>query len=189
MYAASEDGSFNFSGLRFATVGEGSDVHFNVTASDQGVNNIRYIVDTDVYNSEGEDGTKHENSAYNGDEFSAEKPGNDMVDDFLNSKDTPPVENDVAALAINDVETLEENADNTAQHLNYKLVDMTTEGLSDAGKTILNMSRANYSNAIYMDRLNKRLGEARYINSEEDEGMWVRIRHDRIGKDLSLIHI
>ena len=69
MYAASEDGSFNFSGLRFATVGEGSDVHFNVTASDQGVNNIRYIVDTDVYNSEGEDGTKHENSAYNGDEF------------------------------------------------------------------------------------------------------------------------
>ncbi len=183
MYAASEDGSFNFSGLRFATVGEGSDVHFNVTASDQGVNNIRYIVDTDVYNSEGEDGTKHENSAYNGDEFSAEKPGNDMVDDFLNSKDTPPVENDVVALAINDVETLEENADNTAQHLNYKLVDMTTEGLSDAGKTILNMSRANYSNAIYMDRLNKRLGEARYINGEEEDGMWVRIRHDRIGKD------
>ena len=183
MYAASEDGSFNFSGLRFATVGEGSDVHFNVTASDQGVNNIRYMVDTDVYNSEGEDGTKHENSAYNGDEFSAEKPGNDMVDDFLNSKDTPPVENDVVALAINDVETLEENADNTAQHLNYKLVDMTTEGLSDAGKTILNMSRANYSNAIYMDRLNKRLGEARYINGEEEDGMWVRIRHDRIGKD------
>lgn len=45
------------------------------------------------------------------------------------------------------------------------------------------MSRANYSNAIYMDRLNKRLGEARYINGEEDQGMWVRIRHDRIGKD------
>ena len=96
-----------------------------------------------------------------------------MVDDFLNSKDTPPVENDVVALAINDVETLEENADNTVQHLNYKLVDMTTEGLSDAGKTILNMSRANYSNAIYMDRLNKRLGEARYINGEEEDGMWV----------------
>ena len=50
---------------------------------------------------------------------------------------------------------------------------------------MLNMSRANYSNAIYMDRLNKRLGEARYINDdpEEDEGMWVRVRHDRIGKD------
>lgn len=183
MYAASEDGSFNFSGLRFATVGEGSDVHFNVTASDQGVNNIRYIVDTDVYNSEGEDGTKHENSAYNGDEFSAEKPGDNTVNDFLNSYGNPPAENGIASLSLNDIETLEENTDNTAQHLNYKLVDMTTEGLSDAGKTILNMSRANYSNAIYMDRLNKRLGEARYINGEEDEGMWVRIRHDRIGKD------
>ena len=34
-----------------------------------------------------------------------------------------------------------------------------------------------------MDRLNKRLGEARYINTEEDQGMWVRMRHDRIGKD------
>lgn len=182
MYAASEDGSFNFSGLRFATVGEGSDVHFNVTASDQGVNNIRYIVDTDVYNSEGEDGTKHENSAYNGDEFSAEKPGDNTVNDFLNSDGNPPAENGIASLSLNDIETLEENTDNTAQHLNYKLVDMTTEGLSDAGKTILNMSRANYSNAIYMDRLNKRLGEARYINGEEEDGMWVRIRHDRIGK-------
>ncbi len=182
MYAASEDGSFNFSGLRFATVGEGSDVHFNVTASDQGVNNIRYIVDTDVYNSEGEDGTKHENSAYNGDEFSAEKPGDNTVNDFLNSDGNPPAENGIASLSLNDIETLEENTDNTAQHLNYKLVDMTTEGLSDAGKTILNMSRANYSNAIYMDRLNKRLGEARYINGEEEDGMWIRIRHDRIGK-------
>ena len=44
------------------------------------------------------------------------------------------------------------------------------------------MSKVNYNNAIYMDRLNKRLGEARYINPEEEQGMWVRIRHDRIGK-------
>ena len=64
---------------------------------------------------------------------------------------------------------------------------ITNEGkqstVSDAGKTIINMSRANYNNAIYMDRLNKRMGEARYINPEEKQGMWVRLRHDRIGKD------
>ena len=64
---------------------------------------------------------------------------------------------------------------------------ITNEGkqstVSDAGKTIINMSRANYNNAIYMDRLNKRMGEARYINPEEGQGMWVRLRHDRIGKD------
>ena len=68
---------------------------------------------------------------------------------------------------------------------NHKIIARLGEEISDTGKTILNMSRANYSNAIYMDRLNKRLGEARYINSEEDEGMWVRIRHDRIGKDYA----
>lgn len=53
------------------------------------------------------------------------------------------------------------------------------DDLTDSGETIVNMSHANYKNAVYMDRLNKRLGEARYIDG--DEGMWVRLRHDRIG--------
>ena len=67
----------------------------------------------------------------------------------------------------------------------YLTRNSSGDEMSDAGKIMLNMSRANYSNAIYMDRLNKRLGEARYINDdpEEDEGMWVRIRHDRIGRE------
>ena len=60
---------------------------------------------------------------------------------------------------------------------------VSKQTVSDAGQTIINMSRANYSNAIYMDRLNKRMGEARYINPEDEQGMWVRLRHDRIGKE------
>ena len=55
-------------------------------------------------------------------------------------------------------------------------------GKSDSGATIINMSRANYKNAIYMDRLNKRMGEMRYVNGEEEHGLWVRLRHDRIGQ-------
>lgn len=51
------------------------------------------------------------------------------------------------------------------------------------GQTIVDMSKANYTNAIYMDRLNKRMGETRFIDG--DEGMWVRMRHDRIGKEDS----
>lgn len=51
------------------------------------------------------------------------------------------------------------------------------------GQTIIDMSKANYTNAIYMDRLNKRMGETRFIDG--DEGMWVRMRHDRIGKEDS----
>ena len=98
-----------------------------------------------------------ENSGYNGTEFGEEKPGNEYVDAEYGND------------ATNWYLTRNSSGDET----------------SDAGKTMLNMSRANYSNAIYMDRLNKRLGEARYINDdpEEDEGMWVRIRHDRIGKE------
>lgn len=51
------------------------------------------------------------------------------------------------------------------------------------GQTIVDMSKANYTNAIYMDRLNKRMGETRFIDG--DEGMWVRLRHNRIGKEDS----
>ena len=185
MYAQLDDNT-KFSGLRFATVGAGSDVKFNVTAKDQGFNNVIYTVDTDVYNSAE---SAHENNAYNGEKMTEEKPGNSLVDDLLNGKQNASTESGIATLAANDVMLLaDENDtenDNKTQHLNYKLVDMQSDGPTDAGKTMLNMSRANYSNAIYMDRLNKRLGEARYINDdpEEDEGMWVRIRHDRIGKE------
>lgn len=175
---------FKFSGLRFATVGKGSDVDFNVTATDKGFNNIIYTVGKDVY---GSNVSNHENDAYNnGDGTSLDKPGNAAVEDLLNDAEQAGAAtintNDIMLLA-NEPDT-GENLDNNENHLNYKLIDMQTVR-SDAGETMLNMSRANYSNAIYMDRLNKRLGEARYINDdpEEDEGMWVRVRHDRIGKD------
>ena len=99
----------------------------------------------------------NENKDYNGADFDETKPGNAYVNEAYGDG------------AINWY--LEKNS--------------SGDEMSDGGETILNMSRANYSNAIYMDRLNKRLGEARYINDdpEEDEGMWVRIRHDRIGKN------
>lgn len=99
--------------------------------------------------------TDTENAGYNGESFGLTKPGNEYVD---------------------------KEYGNTATNW-YLTRNSSGDEMSDGGKTILNMSRANYSNAIYMDRLNKRLGEARYINAEEDEGMWVCIRHDRIGKD------
>lgn len=183
MYADSGEG-FKFSGLRFATVGKGSDVDFNVTATDKGFNNIIYTVGKDVY---GSNVSNHENDAYNnGYGTSLDKPGNAAVEDLLKDAEQAGAAtintNDIMLLA-NEPDT-GENLDNNENHLNYKLIDMQTVR-SDAGETMLNMSRANYSNAIYMDRLNKRLGEARYINDdpEEDEGMWVRVRHDRIGKD------
>ena len=192
----------SFSGLRFATVGnENSDVTFLVGSYDNGgAFNVEYEVGTDEY---GGTETAHENDVYNGSSLNSCKPGSDMVDGFFGS-DGEPVSRDnntesgistMDLQAANNIMLMSEEAatlDETAaaandaadyNATNHKIIARLGEEISDTGKTILNMSRANYSNAIYMDRLNKRLGEARYINGEEDEGMWVRIRHDRIGKE------
>ena len=186
-----------YSGLRFATVGADSDVTFSVGSYDNGgAFNVEYEVGQDVY---GSAETAHENEAYNGDKLTGGKPGDDMVDNFFGSDGKPVTdgssnEGGISTASANgimlmneEVETFadEENNANKYNAINHKIVAIKDTELNDTGETILNMSRANYSNAIYMDRLNKRLGEARYINDdpEEDEGMWVRIRHDRIGKD------
>ena len=189
----------NYSGLRFATVGADSDVTFTVGSYDNGgAFNVEYEVGQDVY---GSDETAHENEAYNGSKLDGGKPGDDMVDNFFGNNGAPVSdetsnEGAISTASANSImlmseepETLAEetqaNDTNAYNAINHKIIAVKGTELNDTGKTILNMSRANYSNAIYMDRLNKRLGEASYINSEEDEGMWVRIRHDRIGKDAA----
>ena len=191
-----------FSGLRFATVGnKDSNVTFLVGSYDNGgAFNVEYEVGTDEY---GGTETADENTVYNGGSINSGKPGDSMVDGLFGNNvgpvgSEPENENDASSMnlvAANDIILMNEDAvmlDETAtaanddtdyNATNHKIIARAGEEISDTGKTILNMSRANYSNAIYMDRLNKRLGEARYINSEEDEGMWIRIRHDRIGKD------
>ena len=149
-------------GLRFATI-DNADVNFkNVVVYNAGAFDVKYKVGKDDYENH------NENDIYNGGkEFDEVKPGTVAVDDFFKEEES----------------TISKLADSESTLTNYKIVDVHSRELNNTGKTIVGMSRANYSNAIYMDRLNKRLGEARYINGEEDQGMWVRIRHDRIGKD------
>lgn len=149
-------------GLRFATIDNGNVNFKNVVVYNAGAFDVKYKVGKDDY--EGH----LENDDYNGGtEFGEVKPGTEAVDDFFKGEES----------------TINKLADSESTLTNYKIVDVHSRELNNTGKTIANMSRANYSSAIYMDRLNKRLGEARYINGEEDQGMWVRIRHDRIGKD------
>ncbi len=152
--------------LRFATVGIDSvsdvpDVNnsgISAYTRDGGVFDVEYFVDKEAYNPEDINNELY-NGYKNGTDESGndiDKPGNDFVEDALVANGTNAV--------------------------NWIITGAKEAKQSDAGKTIINMSKVNYNNAIYMDRLNKRLGEARYINSEEEQGMWVRIRHDRIGK-------
>lgn len=149
-------------GLRFATIDNGNVNFKNVVVYNAGAFDVKYKVGKDAY--EGH----LENDDYNGGKgFGEVKPGTEAVDDFFKREES----------------TIDMLNDGESTLTNYKIVDVHSRELNNTGKTIVGMSRANYSNAIYMDRLNKRLGEARYINGEEEQGMWVRIRHDRIGKD------
>lgn len=185
-------------GLRFATVGSDR-ATFKAVTLEQGAFNLEYAVDTDNY------ANNEENIHYNGDKMNHYKPGDSMVDGFFDKTNDAepgdPIEKSGKSVATksanidygvmlldenNETENAEVTANGEKEKFegvkNIKLTGISNTELSSAGQAILNMSRANYSNAIYMDRLNKRLGEARYINGEDGEGMWVRIRHDRIGK-------
>ncbi len=163
--------------IRFATVANalGSAENVNTeyggafgdtyTIKGRGVRNVDYEI---KYVAMNEDTTSiDDNIDYNGGtELNENKYGADNVEETYNKTDEGQ-NSQYIYLVRNENDTPVVNPD---------------EDLTDSGKTVINMSCANYKNAIYMDRLNKRLGEARYINNEEEQGMWVRLRHDRIGQ-------
>lgn len=185
MYAKRENGEL-FNGLRFATVGAGSDVTFRAVTVDQGVLNVEYEVGTDSYDGNDENG-EYNSTAEDGTSGNAEKPGNAMVDGFFKSDKEPVGSSDntdssADYMTLSETGTEEDSGTDTqTDAVNYKLMGRADEQISSAGKAIVAMSKVNYSNAVYMDRLNKRVGEARYLDG--DDGLWVRLRHDRIGKD------
>ena len=149
--------------LRFATVAEaGGGFGDNYTVKGRGIRNVNFDIEYKKY-AEDAELYEGENDSYNNADFGEVKPGTEYVEDTY---------------------VTGENSSNVylIRTENDTPVVNPEEDLTDSGKTVISMSRANYKNAIYMDRLNKRLGEARYINNEEEQGMWVRLRHDRIGQ-------
>lgn len=160
--------------LRFATVQGGASFN-SVTMKDTGLYDLGFEIGHSAYDTSQED----ENKGYNGASVDKNKPGNENVEGFFDLDSGSESGTQTAMLLEGSTD-----ATNAAKDVqNWYITKVSGMDLSDGGKTVVNMSRVNYSNAVYMDRLNKRLGEARYINEEEDQGMWVRVRHDRIGKD------
>ena len=110
--------------LRFSTTNDAQQNTITARSQDKGFFNIEHLTDTDDYDAAGE---KTENEIYNGKNNgeNSNKPGNDFADAQF---------------------------DNGG--INHYIVGIKAQKPSDAGKTIINMSRSNYANAIYMDRLN-----------------------------------
>lgn len=145
-------------GLRFATVGQGKNNIFkHVVVYDEGAFNIEYKIADENYDLNNIENKLYNNdNATNNNELGDYKPGNDII------------------------EKLVEN--NNGNVKNYKIINPDKIMLSDAGKTILNMTKANYDMAVFMGRLDKRLGDIHYL--QDNDGLWFRMRHDRIDKDL-----
>lgn len=176
------DGANRFNGLRFATIGAGSNADFRVFSSDTGFYDVEYQVEREEYDVNSDENNHYNSSNGNGN-GDMEKPGDDSLGDFFGDSSSGSETQNAKIALLDEVATNDEKNQSNISADNIKITGRIGEQMSDAAQTMLNMSRANYSNAIYMDRLNKRLGEARYLNDEENEGMWVRLRHDRIGKD------
>lgn len=143
-------------GLRFATVGDkNKQVFKNAVAYNDGFFNIKYQIASEDYDVNNGENTLY-NNGDNSDLLAENRPGNNIINNiFGNNEDA----------------------------VNYKLVNIEEKTLSNAGKTILNMTKANYDVAVFMGRLDKRMGDVRYLN-KNDDGIWFRLRHDRIEKDL-----
>ena len=143
--------------LRFATTQnyedstEISTQALRAYTNEEGIFNIEYMTEITDYDSENE---KVENLMYNGsgDGKGSYKPGDEFA-----------------------TEVFSENG------LNHYIIGIEKETINDAGKTIIEMSKANYASAVYLDNLNKRLGDMTF--AEGKEGFWVRLRNDRVGED------
>lgn len=159
--------SLGENGLRFATISGNVDENTKVVYAGSSFSNVVYDVKSVNYDSADKDNSIY-NDGYEEDitqkakvededkdnNFNYGKPGQDYVDKNFDESDK-----------------------------NLIITGVAGRQTGDIGQTIVDMSKANYTNAIYMDRLNKRMGETRFIDG--DEGMWVRLRHDRIGKEDS----
>ena len=122
--------------LRFATVQGGASFN-SVTMKDQGIYNLGFEIDHSEYNTADEE----ENKSYNGESVNTNKPGNENVEGFFGLENEE--ENTSKIMLLDEVD---DAADNSIQ--NWYITKVLGQGLSDAGKTVLNMSRANYSQAV-----------------------------------------
>lgn len=154
--------------LRFATIhGELPDID-TVTYAGSLFSNVTYDVKSEEFTKDDED-----NTIYN--------EGEDTNTKIKAVADEPAKDTGSFANGKPGEDFINNNFANGGKNL--IITGVTGIETGKIGQTIVDMSKANYTNAIYMDRLNKRMGETRFIDG--DEGMWVRLRHDRIGKEDS----
>lgn len=198
-------------GMRFTTTG-GDDYKRNpnekfkvVLYKNQGVNDVTYKVSNEAFNVKNEKfdpEATETNEKFNGgkDGAGTYKPGNDYITAIFSGQsftretvDFEKIQQDVNNGTIEDwYDLYDENGKFLPQYIKKEIIenpvkegtnwylDTAVNTTSNSGNIIKNAAALDYANAVTTDTLNKRLGEARYSN--EGDGMWARVRHDRFGK-------
>ena len=186
-------------GMRFATTG-GDDCKRNpnekfkvVLYKNQGVNDVSFSVKNEKFNAEDTEANKKFNGGKDG--TGTYKPGNDYITAIFSGKEytrqVPDYEKSMLAQLKGDNPYDDDNnvrpeymkteiIENPIKEGTNWYLDTAVNNTSNSGNIIKNAAALDYANAVTTDTLNKRLGEARYSN--EGDGMWVRVRHDRFGK-------
>lgn len=193
-------------GMRFATTG-GDDYKRNpnekfkvVLYKNQGVNDVTYKVSNEAFNVKNEKFDPEEtetNEKFNGgkDGTGTYKPGNDYITAIFSGKEytrqVPDYEKIMLAQLKGD-NPYDDNNNVRPEYMKTEIIenpikegtnwylDTAVNNTSNSGNIIKNAAALDYANAVTTDTLNKRLGEARYSN--EGDGMWARVSHDRFGK-------
>lgn len=192
--------------MRFATTG-GDDYKRNpnekfkvVLYKNQGVNDVTYKVSNEAFNVKNEKfdpEATETNEKFNGgkDGAGTYKPGNDYITAIFSGKEytrqVPDYEKSMLAQLKGDNPYDDDNnvrpeymkteiIENPIKEGTNWYLDTAVNNTSNSGNIIKNAAALDYANAVTTDTLNKRLGEARYSN--EGDGMWARVSHDRFGK-------
>ncbi|EFY07318.1 autotransporter outer membrane beta-barrel domain-containing protein [Succinatimonas hippei] len=186
------DGSFNSQSLTIDKLASGSDNTFVVGIDNTGA--IPQVSQIIINEAEGTATQKVDLAYVHGDydfadtlTFATVKGTNAQGVEFVGSDESLPsnvvrTDRTTVISAITPAYSIISN-NNADQSVNWGFERNTAyDEISIVGDVMTDMANTVYASNVYLDTLNKRMGEARYVNGE-DYGVWARVRHDSFNLD------
>lgn len=171
--------------LRFATIknyeGKADELFSRVTIQDQGFNNWNLSIANEDFSSEDTD-----NERFNGTGSSlSDKPGTKVVEEIYGDSESSKNYYISSFEEITKPEPEPDPEQPDSDPNPGQPGESTGAELSNAGQAVIATARGTYWTAVEIDRLNNRLGDARYAKNGQ-EGIWIRLRRSSLGTDTGL---
>ena len=171
--------------LRFATIknyeGKADELFSSVTIQDQGFNNWNLSIANEDFSSEDTD-----NERFNGTGSSLfDKPGTEVVEEIYGDSESSKNYYISSFEEITKPEPEPDPEQPDSDPNPGQPGESTGAELSNAGQAVIATARGTYWTAVEIDRLNNRLGDARYAKNGQ-EGIWIRLRRSSLGTDTGL---